>query len=278
MRLHFTKMHGLGNDFVVLDQVTHPTFISQKQIKEMSNRQLGIGFDQLIFIEAPLRPDADFHYRVFNADGREIEHCGNGARCFYRYVRDKHLTWKKTIKVSTENGALIELTQAGQNLVSVTMEAPQFSSAQIPVTQDQPACTLYPLTVKDETFEVGLVSVGNPHCVLLVSDINAAPVKRVGHLIRHHEYFPQQVNVGFMEVVTPTRAKLRVYERGAGETQACGTGACAAFAIGRTQGWLDERIRVELPGGILHLVWKGQQHQMMMIGPAETVFEGHIDL
>lgn len=278
MRLHFTKMQGLGNDFVVLDQLSHPSFISRKQINEMSDRQTGIGFDQLIYIEAPVRPDADFHYRVFNADGHEIEHCGNGARCFYRYVRDKRLTWKKTIKVSTEAGGLIEITQAGQGLISVTMEEPQFTSNQIPITQQGDNSSLYALTIKEETFEVGLVSVGNPHCVLLVPDVKVAAVKRIGHLIRHHEFFPEQVNVGFMEVISPTRAKLRVYERGVGETLACGTGACAAFAIGRTQGWLDERIRIELPGGMLQLVWKGEQHRMIMTGPAEIVFEGHIDL
>ncbi len=278
MRLHFTKMQGLGNDFVVLDQLIHPAFISQKQIKAMAHRQTGIGFDQLIYIEAPVRPDADFHYRVFNADGTEIEHCGNGARCFYRYVRDKRLTWKKTIKVSTAAGGLIEMTQAGQGMVSVTMAAPQFASSQIPITQQGEPTSMYGLTIQEECFNVGLVSVGNPHCVLLVPDVKVAAVKRIGDLIRHHDYFPEQVNVGFLEVVSPSRARLRVYERGVGETLACGTGACAAFAIGRVQGWLDERIHIELPGGSLQLIWKGEQHRMIMTGPAVTVFEGHIHL
>ena len=277
MRLAFTKMHGLGNDFAVIEQVTNPVYLSAKQIQKISDRNTGIGFDQLIYVEAPLRPDVDFHYRVFNADGTEVEHCGNGARCLYRFVRNRRLTWKKTIKVSTETDIVLEMTQAGQGLVSVTMQEPMFSTEQIPRTaniKDQ----LHPLEIEGKGFDVGLVSVGNPHCVLLVDDIKRAPVVELGIQIRQHHWFPQQVNVGFMEVITPTRIKLRVFERGVGETLACGTGACAAIAIGRQQGWLDERVKVELQGGDLQLLWKGKDNEMIMTGPAETVFEGTINI
>jgi len=277
MRLAFTKMHGLGNDFAVIEQVTNPIYLSTKQINKMSDRNTGIGFDQLIYIEAPLRPDVDFHYRVFNADGSEVEHCGNGARCLYRFVRNNRLTWKKTIKVSTETDTILEMTQASQGLVSVTMQEPQFSTDQIPRTANI-YNQLHGLELAGKEFEVGLVSVGNPHCVLLVDDIKRAPVVELGSQIRQHHWFPQQVNVGFMEVITPTRIKLRVFERGVGETQACGTGACAAIAIGRQQGWLDERVIVELQGGDLQLLWKGKDNQMIMTGPAETVFEGTINI
>lgn len=278
MRVQFTKMHGLGNDFVVIDQLTQSNFISHKKIKALSDRKRGIGFDQLIFIEAPSVPEADFHFRVFNADGQEIEHCGNGARCFYRYVKDKRLTWKNTIYVSTEMGDLLEMTQAAHGMVTVTMTTPKFRTEQIPVTLEKENDSLYPVQVKNKTYDLGMVSMGNPHCVLLVPDINVAPVKRLGQQLRVHQHFPEQVNVGFMEVVTPTRIKLRVYERGVGETLACGTGACAAVAVGIQQGWLDERARVELPGGHLHIKWKGDNYPMVMTGPARTVFEGAFEL
>ncbi len=277
MQLSFTKMHGLGNDFMVIEQVTNPIYLSAKQIRKLSDRNLGVGFDQLIYVEAPLRPDVDFHYRVFNGDGTEIEHCGNGARCFYRFIRNKRLTWKKTIKVSTETDTILEMTQSGQGLVSVTMQEPEFTTKQIPKTMNSPN-QLHPLEINGKTLDVGLVSVGNPHCVLLVEDISRAPVSELGILIREHKWFPEQVNVGFMEVITPTKIKLRVFERGVGETLACGTGACAAIAVGRQQGWLDERVRVELNGGDLQLLWKGSDNQMVMTGPAETVFEGEIEI
>jgi len=278
MRVPFTKMHGLGNDFVVLDQLTQNHFIGQKKIKELSDRKRGIGFDQLIFIEPPTTPEVDFNFRVFNADGQEIEHCGNGARCFYRYVRDKRLTWKKNIKVSTELGHVLEMSPAPHGMVSVSMVSPNFKTEQIPITLEQNNNDLIEVTLKNETYELGMVSMGNPHCVLLVPDINVAPVKRLGQQLRIHPHFPEQVNVGFMEVVTPTRVKLRVYERGVGETLACGTGACAAVAVGIQQGWLQERARVELQGGYLHIKWKGDETPMIMTGPAESVFEGHLEL
>ncbi len=277
MRLPFTKMHGLGNDFVVIEQVTNPVYLSTKQIQKMSDRNTGIGFDQLIYVEAPLRPDVDFHYRVFNADGGEVEHCGNGARCLYRFIRDRRLTWKKTIRVSTETDTILEMTQASQGLVSVTMQEPEFSTNQIPRTENL-LNQLHALEIDGSEMDVGLVSVGNPHCVLLVDDIKRAPVVELGIQIRQHHWFPEQVNVGFMEVINPTRIKLRVFERGVGETLACGTGACAAIAIGRQQGWLDERVKVELNGGDLQLLWKGKDNQMIMTGPAETVFEGTINI
>jgi diaminopimelate epimerase len=270
-------MHGLGNDFAIIEQVTNPVYLSTKQIQKMADRNTGIGFDQLIYIEAPLRPDVDFHYRVFNADGTEVEHCGNGARCLYRFVRNRRLTWKKTIKVSTETDTILEMTQASQGLVSVTMQEPQFSTEQIPRTQGN-SNQLHGLEIAGKEFDVGLVSVGNPHCILLVDDIKRAPVVELGNQIRKHHWFPEQVNVGFMEVINPTQIKLRVFERGVGETLACGTGACAAIAVGRQQGWLDERVRVELKGGDLQLLWKGKDNQMIMTGPAETVFEGSINL
>ncbi len=277
LKIPFSKMHGLGNDFVVLDHVTNPLFLNAKQIRLLSDRHRGIGCDQLIYVEAPVRPDADFHYRVFNADGTEIEHCGNGARCFYRFVRDKNLTWKGKLRVSTETGAILELSQSSHGMVSVEMEEPLFQTPQIPCTVEKKQ-TMYSLFVAQENFEVGLVSMGNPHCVILVPDVDSAPVNELGPMICQHPWFPEGVNVGFMEVLNPVKIKLRVFERGVGETQACGTGACAALAVGRQQGWLDERVRVELPGGTLQLAWKGAGHKLRMTGSAVTVFEGEIEL
>jgi diaminopimelate epimerase len=277
MRLPFTKMHGLGNDFVVLDQVTRPTFLSGKQIRALADRHRGIGFDQLIYVEAPKRPDADFHYRVFNADGREIEHCGNGARCFYRFVRDKQLTWKRRLVVTTESGQLLQMFHVGPGLVGVEMEEPAFATSLIPRTLERTQ-PLYPLPVLDDVLEVGLVSVGNPHCVVMVPDAGNAPVADLGPVICSHSWFPKQANVSFMEIQSSNRIRLRVFERGVGETEACGTAACAAMAVGRSLGWLDEKVRVWQPGGFLQLSWSGPGQRMTMIGPAVSVFDGEIEL
>ncbi len=278
MRLSFTKMHGLGNDFVVLDQVTQPVYLSQKQIRGLADRHRGIGFDQLIYVEAPIRPDADFHYRVFNADGKEAGHCGNGARCFYRFVRDKQLTWKRRIKVTTEDGSLLDIFHAGPGLVGVEMEGPVFQTPQIPVTMRHHGQHLYQLPVMDDIIEVGLVSVGNPHCIVWVPDIHTAPVRELGPMLCQHAWFPEQVNVSFVELKSRNHVALRVFERGVGETQACGTAACATIAIGRALGWLDEKVRVIQPGGMLQLRWRGQGANMVMIGPAQKVFEGVVEL
>jgi len=277
LRIPFSKMQGLGNDFVVIDQVTNPQYLNTKQIQKLADRHYGIGCDQLIYVEAPMRPDVDFHYRVFNADGHEVEHCGNGARCFYRFVREHQLSWKGRLRVSTETGSVLEMTQGPNGMVCVEMDEPQFNTKQIPVTQQKQQLN-YKLKVADEIISVGLVSMGNPHCVILVNDIEKAPVSELGPVIGQHPWFPEGVNVGFMEVLNPVRIKLRVFERGSGETQACGTGACAALAIGRQHGWLDERVRIEQPGGNLQLNWKGAGHRLKMTGSAVTVFEGIIEL
>ncbi len=277
LQIPFSKMQGLGNDFVVIDQVTNPQYLNNKQIKLLSDRHYGVGCDQLIYVEAPVRPDADFHYRVFNADGSEIGHCGNGARCFYRFVKERKLTWKGQIRVSTETGGVLEISQSSHGMVSVEMDEPQFKTSSIPITCEQEKL-MYRLVIADESLDIGLVSMGNPHCVILVPDVESAPVNELGPMICQHPWFPEGVNVGFMEVINPVRVKLRVFERGLGETQACGTGACAALAVGRQQGWLDERIRVELAGGHLQLAWKGVGNKLKMTGSATTVFEGIIEI
>jgi len=276
MRVKFTKMHGIGNDFVVLDMITQTGRIRPERVRELSDRNFGIGFDQLLVVERPTRTDTDFRYRIFNADGSEVENCGNGARCFARFVYDQNLTGKHDIRVETASG-IMELHLTNDHQVVVDMGAPILEPAQIPLAAEQ----FMPEYRRDlpELGEVrfGAVSMGNPHAVIRVDSIDTAPVEHWGPVIEHCEYFPNRVNVGFMEVVSEHEIRLRVFERGSGETLACGTGACAAVVSGQLRGWLQPGVKVRLPGGELFIQWDGQS-SVKMTGPAETVFDGRVNL
>lgn len=276
MQVRFTKMHGLGNDFMVIDALSQRVKLTPKIVRKLSDRNLGIGFDQLLLVEPPSRPDMDFRYRIYNADGSEVEHCGNGARCFGRFVRDRRLTMKDEIRVETARGqAVIYLLKDRQ--VDVDMGAPELVPAEIPFQAEQQA-VIYPIDVDGQTLELSAVSMGNPHGVLVVDDVDTAPVETLGPALESHPRFPQKANIGFMQVVSRKEIRLRVYERGAGETLACGTGACAAVVAGRLRGLLDEDVLVHLPGGELRIRWAGEGEAVRMIGPATTVFEGQIYL
>ncbi len=276
MLVNFSKMHGLGNDFLVLDNVTQNVYLSNEQIKQFADRNFGVGFDQLLVVEPPYDPDLDFHYRIFNADGSEVEQCGNGARCFARFVRLKNLTNKNKIKVSTQAGKMTLFIERDGN-VTVTMPIPQFEPNKIPFTAQKAEGT-YILRSEDDTVLCGVVSMGNPHCVITVDSVKEASVNTLGKALSVHERFPKDVNVGFMEVVSPEFVKLRVYERGASETLACGSGACAAVVIGQTQKKLAKEVTVELPGGQLKIFWKGPGNPVKMTGPAVHVFDGQLHL
>lgn len=276
MLLRFTKMHGLGNDFVVLDLVTQRLNITEQQVRLLADRRLGIGCDQVLVVEIPRHPDIDFRYRIFNNDGSEVEQCGNGARCFAKFVRDKKLTGKSKIKVETNTG-VIELLVERNGEIRVNMGKPELQPELIPFDADHQANT-YALDVDGTAFEIGAVSMGNPHAVMLVDDIETNLVSQIGPRIEKHPRFPNRVNAGFMQVVSRREINLRVYERGAGETLACGSGACAAVVSGQLRGLLDQRVSVNLPGGKLTIEWRGEGHPVMMTGPATTVFEGQIKI
>ncbi len=276
MLVRFSKMHGLGNDFMVIDAVAQRVRLTPEVVKRLSDRHTGVGFDQLLLVEPPTRPDMDFRYRIYNADGSEVEHCGNGARCFARFVRERRLTVKDEIQVETAKGSALLKVQADRS-VQVDMGAPVLKPVEIPFAAEHESVT-YDLEVDGKCFEISAVSMGNPHCVLMVDDIAQAPVKQLGRLIEKHPRFPQRVNVGFMQIVSANQIKLRVFERGAGETRACGTGACAAVVAGRLQGRLNEEVSVSLPGGELLINWEGNGHSVLMTGPATTVYEGQIYL
>ena len=276
MLIEFSKMHGLGNDFMVVDGVTQKVFFSNDVIKKLADRHFGIGFDQLLLVEPPYDPELDFHYRIFNADGSEVEQCGNGARCFARFVRLKGLINRDRIAVSTARGR-ITLQLEGENQVTVNMGVPQFEPGKIPF-RAQKAEKTYLLRAQDHTVMCGAVSMGTPHCVIEVPSVADAPVETLGPIMERHERFPERVNVGFMEMVSASEIKLRVFERGVGETLACGTGACAAVVLGISQGKLRERVTVTLPGGKLTIAWKGPGQPVYMTGPAEHVFDGQIEL
>ncbi len=272
----FTKMQGLGNDFVVFDAVSHPVALNQEQIRRLADRHFGVGCDQVLLVEPSRHPDQDFYYRIFNADGSEVEQCGNGARCFARFVRERGLTGKTEIKVGTKAGEIAIRVLSDQQ-VAVNMGVPEFAPAHIPFTADQEA-DRYTLVLEGDTVEIGAVAMLNPHAVLQVESVDTARVAQLGPQIEPHARFPNRVNVGFMEVVDRSRIRLRVYERGAGETLACGSGACAAVAIGRRWGLLEQEVAVALRGGNLVISWPGPGHSLWMTGPAESVFEGHIEL
>lgn len=276
MRLKFTKMHGLGNDFVVLDALTQPLALDARQLRFLADRHFGVGCDQILQVEPPRQPDTDFYYRIFNADGGEVEQCGNGARCFVRYVRDQGLTTKTAIRVGTLGGVIVPRLEAdGQ--VTVDMGVPVFEPAQIPFEAPEQALT-YTLDVDKKDIEISVLSMGNPHAVQIVADVASAPVASQGPLIEAHPRFPQRVNAGYMQIVNRGHICLRVYERGAGETLACGTGACAAVVAGIMRGLLDPRVRVTTRGGDLGISWAGAGLSVMMTGPAQTVFAGEIEI
>ncbi|ANQ27653.1 diaminopimelate epimerase [Vibrio natriegens] len=274
MHFHFSKMHGLGNDFMVVDCITQNVFFSQDLIRRLADRHTGVGFDQLLVVEAPYDPETDFHYRIFNADGSEVEQCGNGARCFARFVRLKGLTNKYSISVSTKKGKMI-LNVEDDGEVTVNMGVPEFEPNKIPFKAKQKEKT-YIMRAGDNTLFCGAVSMGNPHVVTVVDDVDTADVDTLGPLLESHERFPERVNAGFMQVVNRSHIRLRVYERGAGETQACGSGACGAVAVGILQGLLDENVKVSLPGGELNISWQGPGKPLFMTGPASHVFDGQL--
>lgn len=276
MRVDFTKMHGLGNDFVVIDATQSPVELTTEQIRRIATRRFGVGCDQLLRVEQSDHPQAEFRYRIFNADGGEVEQCGNGARCFARFVRERGLTQSREIPVITAAG-LIRLTLLDDGQVTVDMGQPRFELEKIPFEAERLASS-YQLNLGDQRVEIGAVSMGNPHAVMQVEQIDTAPVSHLGPRIEGHERFPNRVNAGFMQIVDSHHIRLRVYERGVGETLACGSGACAAVAVGVVQGLLRSPVEVTLPGGKLQLEWPGPNHPILMTGPATSVFEGRIEL
>jgi diaminopimelate epimerase len=269
-------MHGLGNDFMIIDAITQRVHLHHDQIRHLANRHTGVGFDQLLLVESPTQPDVDFHYRIFNADGDEVEQCGNGARCFATFVHDQKLSHKNELRVSTKGGNLL-LTIEPDNQVTVNMGAPRLEPSEIPFLAPTQSLT-YPLIIKDQSYLICAVSMGNPHAVMVVDDITTAPVAILGPQIENHAQFPAKCNAGFMQIISRNEINLRVYERGAGETLACGTGACAAVVSGHLLNYLDQRVKVNLPGGALVINWAGDHHPVMMTGPATRVFEGKISI
>jgi diaminopimelate epimerase len=275
MKIRFTKMHGLGNDFVVLDAVTHNFVPNATQVRWLADRHFGIGCDQLLVVEGPTQPGVDFRYRIFNADGGEVEQCGNGARCFVRFVHEKNLTQKREIRVETQSGLITPQLEADGN-VTVDMGLPRFAPDEIPFTSDSDA-VIQSLQVGGAQIDITVVSMGNPHAVQVVADVDTAPVAQQGALIENHPRFPRRVNAGFMQIVDRHAIKLRVFERGTGETLACGTGACAAVVAGIRRGLLDSPVRVTTRGGDLSIAWSEGQ-AVLMTGPAVTVFDAEVEL
>ena len=276
MLLEFTKMHGLGNDFVVIDAVNQEVELDAAQVRYLADRRFGIGCDQLLLVETATTTAADFRYRIFNADGGEVGQCGNGARCFMRFVQEHGLTGKQEVRVETASGPLL-LIQEDDGQVTVNMGIPRLQPHEIPFDAPHYA-SRYPLEVKGQSLQIAAVSMGNPHAVLQVDDIDTAPVAELGPAIERHSRFPQRANAGFMQVIDPETVRLRVYERGAGETLACGSGACAAVVAGRMWDLLAARVKVILTGGELVVSWVGEGRPVMLTGPATTVYEGRIRL
>jgi diaminopimelate epimerase len=276
MPVPFTKMHGAGNDFVVFDGITRPVPLTPEKIRRLADRHFGIGCDQVLLVERPTVSGADFRYRIFNADGGEVEQCGNGARCFVRFVRDRRLTAKDEIAVETLSGMIYPRLEPDGN-VTVNMGVPRFDPAEVPFEASTRE-NVYDLEVNGRKVNVTVLSMGNPHAVQVVSELDSAPVNTQGPLIERHPRFPQRVNAGYTQIVDRGHIRLRVYERGAGETLACGSGACAAVVAGRQRGLLDDKVDVKLLGGTLRVSWAGEGQPVWMTGPAVTVFEGTIDL
>jgi len=276
MKLKFSKMHGLGNDFVVLDGVRQALALTREQLRVLGDRHFGVGCDQILLVEPAGRPDVDFRYRIFNADGGEVEQCGNGARCFVRFVHDEGLTEKREIRVETMKGIIVPRLEDDGD-ITVDMGVPGFTPALIPFVSTSDDLVQF-LMVGDDAVAITAVSMGNPHAVQVVANVDVAPVAAQGPLIESHPRFPQRVNAGFMEVEERHAIRLRVYERGAGETLACGTGACAAVVTGIVRGLLDSPVRVATRGGELTIAWNGAGTPVLMTGPAVTVFNGEIEL
>ena len=276
MALNFTKMHGLGNDFIVIDAISQSVTMTPQQVQQLADRHFGIGCDQLLLVEAASTAEADFRYRIYNADGWEVEQCGNGARCFMQFVREQGLTDKLQLQVETLGGPL-QLIQEFDGQITVNMGVPRLEPADIPFTAPQRKHA-YALDVLDRQFEIAAISMGNPHAVLLVDDIENTPVASIGPAVEHHPRFPERANVGFMQIVNDGHIRLRVFERGAGETLACGSGACAAVVAGRLWERLSESVKVVLNGGELVVSWAGEGQPVLMTGPATTVYQGRIEL
>jgi len=283
MKLKFTKMQGAGNDFVVIDGISQTIDFTPEQWRALADRHFGVGADQLLLVERSDMPGVDFRYRIFNADGGEVEHCGNGARCFVKFVRDTGLTDKQTVRVEVQQG-VITLTMRDDGQVSVDMGAPILTPSDVPFDaaglegRREGDDTLWPLDVAGKTTWISVVSMGNPHAVQVVDNVDTAPVETDGPLIERHPRFPRRVNAGFLQVVSQHEARLRVYERGAGETLACGTGACAAAVAGIRRGLLKAPVAIETHGGTLTIDWDGASGPVIMTGPAATVFEGTIEV
>ncbi|WP_439105508.1 diaminopimelate epimerase [Congregibacter sp.] len=276
MPVKFTKMHGAGNDFVMIDTISQRIKLRPRDIRSIADRRRGVGCDQVLLVEPPGQPEADFRYRIFNADGSEAGQCGNGARCFARFVRHRRLTHLQKMVVETGN-SLMTLTLRDNHQVEVDMGPPVFAPRDIPLRRDQEAQE-YDLLAAGEQLRVGALSMGNPHAVLRVNSVNDGSLERLGEAIRGHDDFPDGTNAGFMEVVDRQNVRLRVFERGVGETEACGSGACAAVVYGQRMGWLDEQVTVELTGGKLTIQWQGANSSVFMTGPTAISFEGTIRL
>ena len=276
MLLRFTKMHGLGNDFMVVDLISQRVHLTPEQIRYLGNRNTGVGFDQLLLVETPQSPDVDFRYRIFNSNGTEVEHCGNGARCFAKFVHDQRLTGKRDISVQTSNGRIM-LKMRDDHAVGVDMGEPVLQPDQVPFEATTQAPS-YSLEQDGHNYTLGVVSMGNPHAVLVVDDVASAPVFELGSKLEQHPRFPNNANIGFMQIIDRNTIKLRVFERGVGETKACGTGACAAVVVGQQQGLLDTNVTTQLTGGNLAIQWQGPGHHLFMDGPATHVYEGQIKL
>lgn len=276
MLLEFTKMHGLGNDFMVVDLISQRAFFDAMTIRRLADRHFGIGFDQLLIVEAPDFPNVDFKYRIFNADGSEVEQCGNGVRCFARFVYERQLTNKKRFKVQTSAG-IVEPELGENGWVRVNMGYPKFLPNEIPFLAEEPDALYDIALANDESLTIEVVNMGNPHAVTIVPDVLTADVAKIGPQVEAHERFPQRVNAGFMQIVDQNHARLRVFERGVGETMACGTGACAAAVSGMRRGLLANNVEIELAGGKLQIEWK-EGDVVWMTGPTATVYEGRLDL
>jgi len=276
MNLSFSKMHGLGNDFIVIDAISQTVSLDSEMARRLADRHRGIGCDQILIVEAARSPDTDFFYRIYNADGSEVAQCGNGARCFARFVRDKGLTDQDTIRVETSAGPMqCQIEADGQ--ITVNMGLARLEPADIPLNRNKRA-DAYHLDIDGQTIEFGAVSLGNPHAVIRVDEADTAPITTLGPLLESHDAFPERANIGFAQITDEEHIILRVYERGAGETEACGSGACAAMIIARQRGWVNDNVTVKLRGGTLRISWKGEGEPVWMTGPATHVFDGQIKL
>lgn len=276
MKLRFTKMHGLGNDFVMIDAISQKVSITPDRARRLADRHFGVGCDQVLVVEPPSSPDVDFGYRIFNYDGGEVENCGNGARCFAVFVRMRKLTGKREIRAETAGGELV-LRVLADNTVTVDMGIPRLLPESIPFIAEHQAVT-YPLRLSEQTLNISAISMGNPHAVAVVDNVSELDLETIGPQVENHSAFPNRVNAGFMEVRSRNEVHLRVFERGVGETLACGTGACAAVVAGRLRELLDSKVQVQLAGGTLTIEWLGDGHPVLMTGPATTVFHGQITI